>query len=159
MTDSYLQMMKDSLTHKISIMQDLEKLTEEQKELFMQGDEMDDDLFHQSFDKKGSLIDDLLKLDDGFTSLFDNVKAKIGDNKQKYAADIQEIQGLIHRVSDLSASLEAGEKRNKQLAEKYFRESREQIKQSKQASGTAITYYQTMSKNTNVRPQFFDSKN
>lgn len=158
MTDSYLQMMKDSLAQKISIMQDLEKLTEEQKELFLQGNQMDDEAFQHSLDQKGELIDELLKLDDGFTSLFDNVKAEIGDDKQKYAADIKEIQELIHQVSDLSASLEAGEKRNKQLAEKYFRESREQIKQGKQASGTAITYYQTMSKNQNVRPQFFDSK-
>ena len=92
MTSKYLEMMADSLSRKINILQEIERVNAEQKELFGQGDAMDDAAFDASVDRKGALIDEIEKLDDGFTS------------------------------------------------------------------GTAMKYYQTMSKSANIQPQFFDNK-
>ena len=158
MTSKYLEMMADSLSRKINILQEIERVNAEQKELFGQGDAMDDAAFDASVDRKGALIDEIEKLDDGFTSLFEKVKTEIGDNKADYAPQIKELQEQIRRVTELSNSVQTQEARNKQIADRYFHESRTKLMEGKKTSGTAMKYYQTMSKSANIQPQFFDNK-
>lgn len=158
MTGNYLDMMADSLAAKIKILEEIETINADQKALFEQGDAMDDDAFDKSVERKGELIDEIDKLNDGFTALFDKVKAEIGDNKEQYAAQIKGLQTQIRRVTELSNTVQTQEARNKQIADKYFNESRAKLVEGKKSSGTAMKYYQTMSKSTNVQPQFFDNK-
>ena len=158
MTSNYLDMMADSLSRKIAVLEEIEKLNTEQKALFEQGDEMDDDAFHASVNRKGELIDEIDRLNDGFMSLFEKVKAIIGDNKKGFAPQIKEIQELIRRVTDLSNRVQTQEARNKAIADKYFNDARAKLREGKKTSGTAMKYYQTMSKSANIQPQFFDNK-
>lgn len=156
---SYIEMMIDSLNKKIAVLEEINKLNNEQKVLFEQGENMDESAYDISIERKSDLIDELLRLDDGFVSLFENVKREMGDNKSKYSAEIKLIQDRIRHITDLSGTIEVTEKRNKAVAEKYFNESRLRIKESKQNSGAAIKYYQNMRGKNNIKPQFFDSKN
>ena len=156
---SYIEMMIDSLNKKIAVLEEIDKLNNEQKVLFEQGENMDESAYDISIERKSDLIDELLRLDNGFVSLFENVKREMGDNKSKYSAEIKLIQDRIRRITDLSGTIEVTEKRNKAVAEKYFNESRLRIKESKQNSGAAIKYYQNMRGKNNITPQFFDSKN
>ncbi|MBR0092064.1 MAG: hypothetical protein IJP92_10230 [Lachnospiraceae bacterium] len=158
MTGNYLDMMADSLTRKIAALEEIEKVNAEQKKLFEQGDAMDDDAFDASVNRKGELIDEVDKLNDGFTSLFEKVKAGIGENKEKYATQIKGIQEQIRRITELSNSVQAQEARNKAIADRYFNEARRKLAEGKKTSGTAMRYYQTMSKSANIQPQFFDNK-
>ena len=158
MTGNYLDMMADSLRRKIAALEEIEKVNAEQKTLFEQGDAMDDDAFDASVNRKGELIDEIDKLNDGFTSLFEKVKVEIGENKAKYAAQIKEIQEQIRRITELSNSVQAQEARNKAIADRYFTEARRKLADGKRSSGTAMKYYQTMSKSANIQPQFFDNK-
>ena len=158
MTGNYLEMMADSLTRKIAILKEMEQINAEQKGLFEQGDAMDDDAFDVSVDRKGELIDEIDKLNDGFTALFDKVKAEIGENREPYAAQIRDLQGKIREITELSNSVQAQEARNKAIADRYFAEARGRLKEGKKSSNTAMLYYQTMSKSANVQPQFFDNK-
>ena len=158
MTDNYLSMMADSLDRKIAILEEIERINAEQKTLFEQGDAMDDDAFDASVERKGALIDEIDKLNDGFTSLFDKVKEEIGANKAQYAAQIRQMQEKIRRVTELSNSVQTQEARNKAIADRYFSESRARLAEGKKTSGTAMKYYQTMSRSANVQPQFFDNK-
>ena len=158
MTSNYLEMMTDSLAKKIAILEEMEQINVQQKSLFEQGDAMDDDAFDASVDRKGVLIDEIERLNDGFMSLFEKVKEEIGDNKAKYAVQIKGIQEQIRSVTDLSNRVQAQEARNKAIADKYFSEARKKLKEGKKSSGTAMLYYQTMSKSANVQPQFFDNK-
>lgn len=158
MTENYLDMMADSLSRKIAILEEMERINGEQKTLFEQGDAMDDEAFDSTINRKGELIDEIDKLNDGFTALFDKVKTEIGDNKAKYAVEIRGLQTQIRRVTELSNSVQTQEARNKQIADKYFNESRSKLMEGKKTSGTAMKYYQTMSKSANIQPQFFDNK-
>ena len=158
MTNNYLDMMADSLARKIAVLEEMEGINTEQKTLFQQGDAMDDDAFEESVNRKGELIDEIEKLDDGFTSLFEKVKTEIGDNKAQYADRIRGIQAQIRRVTELSNSVQTQEARNKQIADKYFNEAHAKLAEGKKTSGTAMKYYQTMSKSANIQPQFFDNK-
>ena len=156
---SYIEMMIDSLNKKIAVLEEIESLNNEQKLLFEQGADMDEEAYDRSIERKSYLIDELLRLDDGFVSLFENVKKQMGDNRSEYASEIKLIQNKIRRITDLSGTIEVTEKRNKAAAEKYFNESRLRIKESRQNSGAAIKYYQNMRGKNNIKPQFFDSKN
>ena len=158
MTSNYLEMMADSLARKIAILENMEQINMEQKHLFEQGDAMDDDAFDASVNRKGELIDEIDRLNDGFTALFEKVKAEIGNNKAKYATQIKGIQEQIRRVTELSNSVQAQETRNKAIADRYFNEARAKLLEGKRTSGTAMKYYQTMSKSANIQPQFFDNK-
>ena len=158
MTGNYLEMMADSLTRKIAILKEMEQINAEQKALFEQGDAMDDDAFDASVDRKGELIDEIAKLNDGFTALFNKVKEESGDNREPYAAQIRDLQGKIREITELSNSVQAQEARNKAIADRYFAEARGRLKEGKKSSNTAMIYYQTMSKSANVQPQFFDNK-
>ena len=158
MTNHYLEMMADSLSRKIAILERMEQVNEEQKKLFEQGDAMDDDAFDVSVARKGDLIDEIDRLNDGFTSLFEKIKAEIDKNKEQYSEQIKGIQAQIRRVTDLSNRVQAQEARNKQIADRYFNEARMKLAEGKKTSGTAMKYYQTMSKSANIQPQFFDNK-
>lgn len=150
--------MADSLSRKIAILEEMEQINAEQKDLFEQGEAMDDDAFDASVERKGALIDEIDQLNDGFTSLFEKIKNEIGDNKEQYAAQIKGLQEKIRRVTELSNTVQAQEARNKQIADRYFDGARAKIIEGKKTSGTAMKYYQTMSKSANVQPQFFDNK-
>ena len=158
MTSNYLDMMAKSLTRKIAILEELERISEDQKVLFEQGDAMDDDAFDVSVNRKGELIDEIEKMDDGFAALFEKVKTEIGDHKEQYATQIGGLQEQIRRVTELSNSIQTREARNKQIADRYFNESRSKLLEGKKTSGTVMKYYQTMSKSANIQPQFFDNK-
>ena len=158
MTENYLEMMSDSLRKKLTILQELEQLSVRQKDFFEQGDRMDDAAFDEVADRKGTLIDELEKLDDGFASLFEKTKAQIGNDRSKYALKIKEIQQQIRDVTDVSNAVETLEKRNKAAADRYFASARAELNKGRKSSGTALLYHQTMNHSQNVTPQFFDSK-
>ena len=158
MTENYLEMISESLQKKIGILQELEQICKQQKELFDQGEQMDEDAFDTSVERKGELIDEVEKLDDGFTALFEKVKEQIGNDKAKYAEQIGRIQGQIREITSVSNAIEAQEKRNKLIADRYFERARNVLQKGRQSSGTALLYHQTMNHAQSVTPQFFDSK-
>ncbi|WP_207649942.1 flagellar export chaperone FlgN [Butyrivibrio proteoclasticus] len=152
-------MLEESLVKKIEVMKNIEEENEKQKTLLKNPNEVDVEAFDKILDDKGELIDRLLKLDDGFQSLFDRVKDEVGDNKEKYKDQIKRMQEYIQEITGMSASIEAAEHRNKKLAEEYFSSAREKMNFSRQTSAAAFNYYQTMNNYRDVPPQFMDNKN
>ena len=159
MVSASLDMLEDSLIKKIEVMKDIQKENEKQKEILKNSDEVDEEAFDKILDVKGDLIDELLRLDDGFQSLFDRVKAEVGENKELYKDQIRRMQELIKEIIGLSASIEAEEHRNKKLAEEYFSAARQKMNYSRQTSAAAFNYYRTMNNFKDIPPQFLDNKN
>ncbi len=159
MISASLDMLEESLIKKLEVMNKIQEENARQKEILSDPEEVDFEAFDKTLDVKGDYIDELNSLDEGFQSLFDRVKSDIGNNKEAYAEQIKRMQKLIHDVMDASASIEAQERRNKALAEKYFSTERERMANSKRSSAVAFNYYQTMSKSKDIPPQFLDKKN
>ncbi len=159
MVPASLDMLEESLVKKIEVMKSIEEENEKQKKLLKNPNEVDEEAFDKILDEKGELIDQLLKLDDGFQSLFDRVKEEVGQNKDKYKDQIKRMQDYIQEITGMSASIEAAEHRNKKLAEEYFSAAREKMNFSRQTSAAAFNYYQTMNNYRDVPPQFMDNKN
>ena len=156
MTATYLDMMEDSLYKKIEVMQKIEKLNLKQNDILENQAHMDSDGFDDAVREKGELIDELIRLNDGFTILFDRTKEELASHKEEYKDQIQRMQELIRQITDLSAILEEEEHKNKNLADYYFSSVRKEMKLGKQAAAAALNYHQVMNKAGDVRPQFFD---
>lgn len=154
-----LDMLEESLIKKIEVMKQIEDENEIQRDVLKDSDNVDEAAFDETVEKKGELIDKLNMLDDGFDSLYADIKKDIEDQKDQHKEQILRLQDLIHTIMDKSASIEASEHRNKKLAEQYFTVTREKLASGKKSSSVAFNYYQTMSKYRDVPPQFLDKKN
>lgn len=155
-TTSYLQMMIDSLKMKRSLLKEISKLNEEQRQLVIQTS-MDEDAFQKNLDKKGELIDNLNKLDDGFQNVFERIKSELEVNRSAYKEQIQILKTLIKEVTDLGVTVEAQEARNKIVVQSKFNSMRKDLQQAKRSTKMANTYYQNMNK-ISADPQFMDQK-
>ncbi len=155
-TENYLQIMTSSLEKKKKILQDIVDYNVEQERIVTLR-EFDGDKFQKNMENKAECIDMLNVLDEGFQSVYDRVKADVEMYKQSYKADIQRLQQLIKEVSELSATIQAQESRNKLQIERKFRELKQETKTAKRSVSMANKYYQNMSR-VSSEPQFMDSK-
>ena len=78
------------------------------------------------------LVSELLKMDEGFTSLFNRVKEQLLANKEQYSNEIKAMQQLIREVTELGVKVEAQEARNKSVVEERFRSMRKKIQNAKE---------------------------
>lgn len=156
MTTNYLQMMIDSLNKKKDILTKIIALNEEQDKILSKA-ELDDNAFDANMKAKGSCIDELDLLDEGFQSLYDRIKEELAGNKTKYSREIAEMKQLIKEVTELGAKIEVQEAHNKVKVEAMFRRERQEHREAKRSASMAKSYYQNMSKLSN-EPQFMDAK-
>lgn len=159
MVSASLDMLEESLIKKLAVLKDIEKENGIQKDILSDPSNVDPEAFDRTLDNKGELIDKLNALDEGFQSLYDRVKADVDANRAQYADQIKRLQELIHQITDMSASIEAQEHRNKKLAETYFSSERQKLGASRQSSSAAFDYYRTMNNFKDIPPQFLDKKN
>ena len=153
--DNYLNVLKDSLIKKERILTDLIKKSEKQAEI-VKAEQVEWDEFTKIVDEKGELIDEIIKLDDGFETLYARIKEGLEENKEKYKPIIADIQTLVKSVTEKSADLQAIEYRNKTIIEAAFANTRKEIKQSKLGRKAAADYYNKMNKINTIDPQMLD---
>ena len=153
--DNYLMVLKDSLIKKDNILTDLISKSEKQAEI-VKADQVDWDEFTRLVDEKGELIDEIMKLDDGFETLYARIKEGLEENKEKFKDVIIEIKSLVKSVTEKSANLEALEYRNKTAIEAAFANTRKEIRQSKLGQKAAANYYNKMNKINTIDPQMLD---
>lgn len=132
-------------------------MNEEQERLFKE-DVFSEKAFDEIIDRKGMLIDDLNKLDEGFENLYEHIRLQLLDGREKYATQIAALQKLITKVTEMGASVQAQEARNKELADNYFLNRKKELKQGRQNSKAALNYYRNMNRSQVVQPQFMDKK-
>ncbi len=157
MANEYMQMMAESLVKKSEILSQLIDKTNVQRTV-VSAEEVDWDVFDEIVEDKGKLVEELVKLDDGFDALYTRVKEELSVNKAAHKDKIAKMQILIKEVTEKSTELQAMEHRNKSLIEQRFSESKKAIKQSKLGSKAAMEYYQRMNNLKNVDPQLMDKK-
>lgn len=155
--EKYLQILADSLTKKSSIMTALMQESNKQGQI-VNAEVVDWNAFDESVDKKGELIEELEKLDEGFEIMYAHIKEGLNQNREAYKLQIQVIQKLITEVSEKSAQLMALEERNKALVTNRFSVEKRKFKQQKVNSKAANNYYNTMKQINYIDPQLMDQK-
>lgn len=155
-TQNYLLVLEQSLSKKINILSELERLTQVQREIVTK-EQFDEEAFNDNVEQKAALINELEKLDKGFQILYDNVKAQIEDNRQTYSAEIQRLQEMIKTIMDRSAALMVLENQNKEMVTNRFATLKKEARQVKKNRNLAANYYKSMN-NISSEPYFLDKK-
>ncbi|MBR6147794.1 MAG: flagellar export chaperone FlgN [Lachnospiraceae bacterium] len=153
-----LNVLSDSLDVKIEVLEKLLGLTNSQKRIF-EDDSPDLEEFDTLFDEKDVLIDKLESLDEGFDELYKRVSDQLKENRMQFADQIRQLQDKISRITELSASIQAQEVRNKKMIEESFAKERQGIKQNRVSSKAAYDYYRNMSGMNLQSSGVWDSKN
>lgn len=157
MMNNYLKILEESLEKKIGILDKLQVLSDEQAAI-LKADAVSLEEFDARVDDKDVLVTELSKLDEGFDVLYENIKAELNGNKDKYAGQIQTLQRLIQQIMDKSVALQAQESRNKDMVTSYFRKERKTVADSRRTSKAAYDYYKNMNSPAAASPQFMDQK-
>lgn len=157
MTSKYLDMLEESLVNKRDLLNTLIALSSQQKTIIC-SEKVDWDEFDRLVEEKGTLVEKLDSLDDGFEALYDRIRQDVMSNKELYKESILRIQELIREVTDGSTSLMALEQRNKSSLETALLNERKNISQVKKSSQIAANYYKSMSRVNYIDPQLMDKK-
>ena len=154
---NYLQILQDSLVKKLELLDEIEKKSLEQSDMIKESN-VDLALVDFNMDEKAKLIDDVLALDDGFESIYEKIREQLIANKEQFKPQINELQSLIEKVTEKSASIQVIEARNKAQMEVVFASQKREVQSRRNAMSVAKDYYQTMNKVKHVSPQFLDQK-
>ncbi|MBQ2935216.1 MAG: flagellar protein FliT, partial [Lachnospiraceae bacterium] len=108
MAEGYLQIMIESLEKKIVVLDQIMELNVRQAELSSH-QPMDMEAYDKTMDEKGTLIDEINKLDDGFTSTYKLVKDIVQQEPEKYRDKVLQMQELIRVAVEKGVTIEAQE--------------------------------------------------
>lgn len=157
MEQNCVQILAQSLEKKSKVLDGIIEQNNLQENILKQ-DKFDMDTFEQSVDEQNRLIAELDRLDSGFETVYERTREEILTNKAKYSKEIALMQSLIQQITDKIVTINAGNLRNKRMAENQFRKERLAIQQNVSKSKVARDYYNSMNKLNCVAPQFYDSK-
>lgn len=155
----YMQLLIQSLEKKIKVLQEIADNNIKQKELLQKDEELEMEVWEIIVKDKARQIEELEFLDKGFETIYSRVEQELKTNRAAYTKEIQNLQKLIARVTDLSVSIQAQEKRNKELAQVQFSRMRRKVRQVKQSNKAAEVYRNNMKRLNAVEAQFLDRKN
>ena len=94
MLDTYLSVLRESLEKKITALKYIEEINNAQEEILKE-ESFDMEAFDRTVDEKDNYISELNKLDEGFETLYEKIKAELLPNKVKYAVQIKQLQSLM----------------------------------------------------------------
>lgn len=158
MSETYIEILIQSLNKKEQVLKEIIRLDEVQKK------QLEDELcpvdeFDETVEAKSKCIEQLELLDSGFQKIYDRVSEELKGNKDAHADEIRKMKEMIHHLTDLSVEIQAQEARNKELMTNKFVDVKKKTKGLRTSGKVANEYYKNMMKINNVDPQFMDNKN
>lgn len=123
MSQSGAQILLQSLEKKTKLLDDMIRQNGVQEELLKEED-LDMDAFDEAINQQGFYIEELDKLDQGFETVYDRVREELLRDKARYRMEIIRMKELIQQITDKIVTLNAGNMRNKMLAENQFNRKR-----------------------------------
>lgn len=155
--ENYLDILAETLRKKLTVLDKIQLYNEKQCECFS-AENVDMAGFDAAIEEKGRLIEELIRLDEGFETLYANIGEQLQKDKAQYAPQIRTMQELIRRVTEKSMSIQAQEARNKSLVENYFAKEKKQIRENRVNSKVAYGYYKSLDKAALEASRAFDLK-
>lgn len=155
-TESYINILEDSLKRKIEILDAIESLNVQQKTI-IDAETFDEEAFGRIVEQKATFIDKLNGMDQGFQLLYDNVKGELDRDRVRYEQEIKHIKEMITQIIEKSNHIMVEEHRNKEKIKGRFAMRRKEISSVKKNQQYAANYYRNMNKMTS-EPVFMDKK-
>ena len=155
--NSYIEILKQSLTKKIELLDTIMALNVLQKDM-LENPDLDPDELEENLNRKAELVEQLSKLDDGFSQIYDRVRADLTENRGTYSDDIAQMKRDITAIMDKSTAIQSQEKRNQVLMQQKFTSVKKQIKEVKKSRQAVNSYYRNMMKMGAPEAAFLDDK-
>lgn len=155
--NSYIEILKQSLTKKIELLDTIMALNVLQKDM-LENPNLDPDELEENLNRKAELVEQLSKLDDGFSQIYDRVRADLTENRGTYSDDIAQMKRDITEIMDKSTAIQSQEKRNQVLVQQKFTSVKKQIKEVKKSRQAVNSYYRNMMKMGAPEAAFLDDK-
>lgn len=153
----YIAILQQSLEKKNRILDLIVEKNKEQRILFTD-ETLPPERLEENIKEKGDLVDQLNQLDDGFEQVYNRVREILNKEKEAYRDEIKKMQELIREITDKSATVQAQEQRNKELAVQKFASVKKEIRKARTSTKAASQYYKSMAKTNVVDSQFLDKK-
>jgi flagellar biosynthesis/type III secretory pathway chaperone len=145
MPETYIDIMLQSLKKKEKVLDEIIRLNDKQKDCLTEmGKKVEE--FDETVEAKSACIKQLEQLDSGFEKLFAQVENELNVNREAYAAQIEEMQNRIRRVTEKSVKIQAQEARNKDMMKDKFQRVRDQAVAVRSNSRAIQGYYNSMKK-------------
>lgn len=157
MNQSGAQILLQSLEKKNALLDQMIQQNSVQENILKQ-EEFDMDAFDEAIDKQSAYVDELDRLDRGFEAVYDRLREDIIGNKDRYKNEILRMKEQIQQITDKIVTLNAGNMRNKMLAENQFKKKKHEIGTGASKNRVATNYYNSMNNLHYVSPQFYDNK-
>ena len=157
MNQSSAQILLQSLEKKNVLLDQMISLNSEQ-EVILKREEFDMDAFDEAINRQSACLEELDKLDHGFEAVYDRVREELMQNKERYRTEIAGMKEQIQQITDKIVTINAGNMRNKMLAENQFKRKQLAIGSGISKNKAASNYYNGMNNLNYVSPQFYDSK-
>lgn len=155
---TYVNILITSLRKKVSILEKLIKITDEEETLLKKAD-VTIEAIEEKEQEKGKYIESLELADEGFEKVFQRIKDEFEANKQQCEEEIKTMQALIKKITDMTVKIQAQEVRNKQLMEFFLQQKKGEIRSFHNSKRTINQYQQNMvNRNVNGKTYFLDSK-
>ena len=155
--NSYIEILKQSLTKKIELLDTIMALNVLQKDM-LENPDLDPDELEENLIRKADLVEQLSKLDDGFSQIYDRVRTDLTENRGAYSEDIAQMKRDITAIMDKSTAIQSQEKRNQVLMQQKFTSVKKQIKEVKKSRQAVNSYYRNMMKMGTPGSTFLDDK-
>lgn len=155
--NSYIEILKQSLTKKIELLDTIMALNVLQKDM-LENPDLDPDELEENLNRKADLVEQLSKLDDGFSQIYDRVRTDLTENRGAYSEDIAQMKRDITAIMDKSTAIQSQEKRNQVLMQQKFTSVKKQIKEVKKSRQAVYSYYRNMMKMGTPGSTFLDDK-
>lgn len=157
MSNTYVNILIDSLRKKISLLDEIQKITLIQENLISS---LPVDMYKidQTITDKSVLIEKLNMLDSGFEQIYALVKDELNIDRLNHKEDIIALQDLIRIITDKSTDLKATEFRNRNRLEIIFANQKKEINKFKANSRAVSNYYKNMSGQLHEESFFLDKK-
>lgn len=156
----YLNILIDAIKKKDFLLDRIRAIIDEQEEAVSGGiTEEALQKYSSLMEKKGEIIEQLDKLDDGFASVYARVSPELKKSSVDYSEQIRMLQDMITTVSEKTALIQAKEIRVHNTLDRMSRIGHKQVDVKIGRSHAAQQYYKTMKKTT-VEPGsiFVDTK-
>ena len=157
MEQSGAQILLESLEKKNRILDRLIGQIDAQEKI-LKSDDFDMEAFDKALDAQGAYVEQLDRIDRGFEAVYDRVREELIGNRERYRDEIAGMQEQIQQITDKIVTINAGNMRNKTLAEKQFQKRRQAIGEGVSKNRVARNYYNSMNNLNYVGPQFYDNK-
>lgn len=161
MEKQQLNLLLEALKNKKKFYEEILELTKKQNEV-LQANELskfDMSSFEALMADKDVYISKVMDYDEGFTSIFDQIKDELHSNQQIYVLEIRQMQGMIRALTELSIKIKNLEFKNKQLLDSLLAQEKQNITRFRKSQTIVSAYDRVMKKMEPQQSFFLDKKN